>query len=216
MAVAGKDAGLGVFEPQVTVFPQPVADRGASTEQLTATVREEEEVVYVAQIPRKAKAALDPVVESGEVDMGGEELAGVGADGQAAPGRRPVVRQPCPGASLGRTVHGAASIQDPIQYGQESAVTNAAGQETLQDVEIDGGEVGADVEMQGVAVAPEMLLEFQDGNIFLPPAPSGRFAGKPPLSPARFSRKAWKAALQPARFDPRRQDSAPQPGAKHR
>lgn len=90
VALAGEDAGLGMFEPQLAVVHEPDTHGFAVGSQRLATVGEEEEVIDVAQVPWHLQLPLDPVVECVEVEVRRKELAGIGPDGQTTPWRRPV------------------------------------------------------------------------------------------------------------------------------
>jgi hypothetical protein len=87
-----------------------------------------DQVVDVAQVDWHADPPQEVVVEGVEVQPGGQDLAGVGADRQAAAGRRPVGRQVEPRAGGRVGVQRGADVEDLVEQAQERAVGDAGGQ----------------------------------------------------------------------------------------
>lgn len=102
-------------------------------------VAEDEQIIHIAQVSGRMKGSLDVVVKPIEVDVGGEELTGVGADRQTPQGERVSM---CHGED-----RFARSLEHSVNEFEERFVSDRSCQQSPENVEIDAREVSFDVEM---------------------------------------------------------------------
>lgn len=157
VAVAGEDSSVGMFEAEAAVLVEPATHSAAAGAEGGPLVGEEEEIINVTQVARNFQVMFHLVIEGGQIDVGGEKLAGVRANGQAATGWRPVGGEAGAGAEGRVVVKTGSDFEYMIDYREEGTVANLAAEEPAEDAEVDAWEIVLDVEVQGIGVA---ALEF--------------------------------------------------------
>lgn len=159
MAETGEHAGIGMLETKVSLAAEPVADLMSPAPEVRAAVAEAEKVVDIAHVPRHLELTLDDVIKSVQVDMSGEELAGVGADRQATIWRWPVGLEASDLTAVREGIETVGLIKHAIDDGEEPAVTDAASDQHFEYVAIDTREVALDVEVEHESMATHEALK---------------------------------------------------------
>lgn len=154
------------LQPELPRLEQVIGDFVPRPFQKAPLAREKEQIVDVADVAFHLQLPLHEVVESLEIEVGGEELTGERADGETRSLGWPVGIEPGVPPHSRRGIQIGARVEDPIDQLEEAPIAHAPRQQIAQDVEVDAGKVALDVEMDEVAVFPNERQDAQDRGRF--------------------------------------------------